>query len=121
MRELTFSREAERDIDLILDWSIEQFGNAAAARYAALIYHCCELLRVDPIGQSTSPGEASGIRLLHLKAGARSVPRSVGRVKHPRHFIVFRVLRNGDLEITRVLHDRMDLERFANADSPTDE
>jgi toxin ParE1/3/4 len=31
-------------------------------------------------------------------------------VKHPRHFLLYRIRADGQVEIGRVLHDSMDLE-----------
>ncbi|HVJ84149.1 MAG TPA: type II toxin-antitoxin system RelE/ParE family toxin [Caulifigura sp.] len=120
MRELTFSPSADQDIDSILDWSIEHFGEAASSRYAILIYHCCELIRADPLGQSTHVSETTDFRLIHLKSGSRSAPPAA-RVKHPRHFILFRVVSESTIEISRVLHDRMNMGDHLPGAAPTGE
>ena len=31
------------------------------------------------------------------------------KVKNPRHFVIYRILKSGIIEITRILHERMDL------------
>jgi plasmid stabilization system protein ParE len=36
------------------------------------------------------------------------VSRSVGRIRKPRHFLLYRVAGDGSLEIGRVLHDSVD-------------
>ena len=37
--------------------------------------------------------------------------KSIGKVTHPRHFLLYRALTGGPVEIGRALHDGMDLKR----------
>jgi toxin ParE1/3/4 len=39
------------------------------------------------------------------------VPTKTTRVRRPRHLIVYRVTADGCVEVVRVLHDAMELER----------
>lgn len=54
---------------------------------------------------------AQAARTYHLRHSRDHVDDTVGRVRRPRHFLLYRMRSDGDVEIARVLHDRMDLER----------
>ena len=46
----------------------------------------------------------------HLWHSRNLVPVADGRVKNPRHFLLYRTRSTGRVEIGRVLHDSMDFE-----------
>jgi toxin ParE1/3/4 len=52
---------------------------------------------------------AEGVRTYHLEFSRGRV--SGGRVKEPRHFLVYRRRPDGLVEVARVLHDTRDLSR----------
>jgi toxin ParE1/3/4 len=83
------SPEAESDLNQLLQWSEEHFGQGAALRYAGLIIQALHDLEADPgrPGAKTLPKLQPGLLLYHL-AGSRD--RVAGpRVKTPRHFILY--------------------------------
>ncbi|KAB2874880.1 MAG: type II toxin-antitoxin system RelE/ParE family toxin [Bauldia sp.] len=102
---------AAADIESILAWSHEHFGVEARVRYEALIVQ--GILDVasspDRAGVHKRPEIADDARTYHLYASCRRVTAATGRVKEPRHFLLFRTRADGAIEIGRVLHDSMDL------------
>lgn len=104
---------AERDIGQILAWSHQQFGEQPRRRYEALLIRALVDVVDDPhrAGSRARPEIAAQARTYHLRHSRDRVPRAAGRVSRPRHFLLYRVRPDGQVEIGRVLHDSMDLER----------
>ena len=104
---------AERDIEQILAWSHQNFGEQARLRYEALLVRAIGDVVDDPgrAGSHARPEIAAEARTYHLHNSRDRVPRVPGRVSRPRHFLLYRTLLNGQVEIGRVLHDSVDLER----------
>lgn len=102
------SAAAKQDIIDILAWSAERFGKAARQRYRALLRTAISDIASDPTrpGSKTRPELGDGIRSWHLSLSRRRSP--VGSVRMPRHFLIYRVGRDG-VTIVRVLHDAMDI------------
>ena len=101
------SGSAQNDIAHALEWSFENFGAAAEARYSALIAAAIAHAAQDP----NTPGfkklaELPGETLSwHL---SQSVMHSTGdRVRKPRHVLICRWV--GDqLQVARLLHEVQD-------------
>lgn len=105
------SPEAEADFLDILEWSTRHFGVAAAKRYADLIIQALHDLEVDAErpGVQQRPELPTGVHTYHL---AQSHDRVAGgRVKAPRHFILYRI-EEQRLDVLRILHDSRDLARY---------
>jgi toxin ParE1/3/4 len=103
---------ARRDAAAILARSRKEFGEAAADRYAALIAQALRDIGDDP----ECPGSierhniaAKGTRTSHLWFSRSRV--SVPSVATPRHFLLYRCLDDGVIEVGRILHDSRDLQR----------
>lgn len=113
MLQYRLSPLAERDLEAILAWSHEHFGEQGRLRYEALIVRAILDVADDPRrpGCRSRPELASGVLTYHLFHSRDHVPRAQGRVRKPRHLLVVRVAADGALEIGRVLHDTMDLAR----------
>lgn len=82
-------------------------------RYAKLIKTAIEEIAADSeaAGSESRPEIAENCRTYHLfhcrkKAGARE-----NRINKPRHLLLYRVGKAGALEISRVLHDSMELDQ----------
>jgi len=107
------SPQAERDIDAILEWTHETFGERARLRYEALLTRAIMDVAEAPerMGSHDRPAIAAAARTYHLRFSRDRVKKSVGKVQRPRHFLLYRTLDDGRVEIGRVLHDGMDLER----------
>jgi toxin ParE1/3/4 len=102
---------AERDLASVLTWTHNHFGERARLRYEALIDRAIHDVANDPCragSESLSDLDGDG-RIYHLK-NCR-MPKRTGRVRKPRHVLLYRVTGDGCVEIGRILHDRMDLER----------
>ena len=100
------SAAAEADIQAILVWTLEQFGEAQAEVYADTISAALAALATGPdvFGTKTRGEIAPGLFTL-----------PVARLGHKgRHFIMFRIGQDKNrkaIEVLRVLHDAMDLAR----------
>jgi toxin ParE1/3/4 len=105
------SPEAEVDLDEILEWSDEQFGPGAALRYAELVIQVLRDLGSDPArpGAKQRPELPQSVYTYHLASSCERVWTG-GRVKTPRHFLLYRVAA-AHVEVLRILHDSRDLAR----------
>src|SRR5438132_11374996 len=94
------STTAERDIEGILRWTGEAFGSQQAQVYADLLAAALGRLLdgPEPPGSKARDEILLGLRTFH-----------VGRPG--RHFVLYRAPSLGVIEVVRVLHDAMELER----------
>lgn len=104
---------AERDIQEILAYSQEHFGEESRLRYEELLGRAILDVADEPelTGSALRAEIADTVRTYHLYFSRNRVASPPGRVKRPRHFLLYRITPEGDVEIGRVLHDSMDLER----------
>jgi toxin ParE1/3/4 len=107
---IVLSRAARRDIVEVLKWSAEHFGERAAGRYQALLKQALRDIAADPEcpGSQARPELATGVRAYHLRHSRDRVRSTLGIVRQPRHFVIYR-RRDRILDIVRVLHDVRDL------------
>lgn len=110
-RAVRLAAAAEADIEHILRWSAEQFGERQARAYAKTLAAALEALSetLAPLAARPRDDIAKGLFTLHV---AR-------RGRRGRHFVVFRIGDDEDIEVTevlRVLHDAMDLPRHVPPD-----
>jgi toxin ParE1/3/4 len=104
---------AEADFEEILRWTADQFGEAQARIYAETITAALNDLAAGPtiVGATERDDILKGIFTLHVARKSRK----------GRHLVMFRVGRTPDrevIEVLRLLHDAMDLQRHL---SPVDE
>jgi toxin ParE1/3/4 len=107
------SAAAEADYRQILRWTVENFSSAQARVYADTLGSALEAHVAGPdiIGARERPEIGSNIRTLHVARNGRK----------GRHFVMFRV---GDsegrnmIDVLRLLHDSMDLERHLPPTEP---
>ena len=97
---------AEADFEEILRWTVDQFGEAQARIYAETISAALNDLAAGPtvVGARKRDDILKGIFTLHVARKGRK----------GRHFVMFRVGRAPDrevIEVLRLLHDAMDLQR----------
>jgi toxin ParE1/3/4 len=113
MPQFVLAPAAEKDIDSILLWTEERFGEQARLRYEALLVQAItDVAKCPDLPGSHHRSEiAAATRTYHLFYSRNQVALAVGRVKRPRHFLLYRTRSNGLVEIGRVLHDSVDLER----------
>jgi len=100
------SAAAEADFRQILRWTVDNFGSAQARVYTDTLSSALKALSAGPsvIGVKERPEIGSNIWTLHVARNGRK----------GRHFIMFRVAGAQDskvIDILRLLHDSMDLER----------
>jgi toxin ParE1/3/4 len=113
MSRFRVSSLAEADIEAILEWTHEHFGENARVRYEALLLRA--ILDIasgrSGLGSVSCPEIAADARIYHIKHSRDRITRLIGRVRRPRHFLLYRLDSDGVIEISRVLHDSMDLNR----------
>lgn len=111
MPRVIVSPAAESDIQAILAWTHQHFGNRGRLRYEALLVRAILDVADDPgrPGSHTRPEIAPAARTYHLWHSRDRVEPATDRVRRPRHFLLYRTRDDGQVEIGRVLHDRMDL------------
>jgi toxin ParE1/3/4 len=82
-------------------------------RYQSLVSAALDDLAQDPyrVGSIDRPEIAAGCRTYHLSNSRKRAKREGGNVKAPRHFVVYRIREETKLDIARILHDSMDMER----------
>lgn len=101
------SGSAQDDIAHALEWSFENFGTAAEARYAALIAAAIAHAAQDPnaLGFKKRAELPGDVLSWHL---SQSVMHSTGgQVRKPRHILICRWA--GDqLQVARLLHEVQD-------------
>ena len=109
---------AEEDIESILAWTQEHLGERARLRYEALLIQAIIDVGASPElpGSNSRPEITASARTYHLFHSRNRVAAEVGRVKKPRHILLYRFRTEGAIEIGRVLHDSMDLERHLPAE-----
>ena len=93
------SQEASRDIENIWLYTIEKWSIEQADRYFNLIMDEIEYLAEDP----KSGKDYSKVRIGYFRSRIKS------------HFIFYKINRkNEEIEIIRILHQRMDIETRLN-------
>ena len=111
MLQYRVSPVAEADLEGILSWTLQTFGNQSRMRYYALISQAILDVADDPqrTGCLSRDILTAGASIYHLTHSRLHVPPASGRVKRPRHFLLFRIVDDGVLEIGRILHDSVEL------------
>lgn len=108
---------AEADIMAILARTGEAHGDAARIRYEALIAAGLRDVAADPLrpGSRAWPKIGNAIRTYHLRH-ARARAKSAGRVRTPRHLLLYRCASADLVGVGRVLHEAMDISRHVPAE-----
>lgn len=113
MPQYRLSAAARCDIIDILGWTQERFGEAARRRYEALIIAALRTILAnseDP-NAPLRPELGDGVRSWHLRHSREQARGIAGIVRRPGHFLLFRTQPSGLVEVGRVLHDAMEVER----------
>lgn len=104
---------AEADFNAIVEWTAERFGDGQARSYADVLSSVIDSLDEGPTvrGAKRRLDLGPDVSTLHVSREGR----------RGRHFVVFRVGRDGPDEVIvvlRVLHDAMDLTRHLPGAGP---
>ncbi len=104
--------QARIDLNELLDWTLENFGHEAAWRYEALILQAIRDIAANenPPGSRDRSELRVGLRTYSLSLSRDNVSASVGKVRSPRHFLMYR--RHEEerrIEILRILHEDRDM------------
>ncbi len=94
---------AEVDFANIIRWTTENFGVRRSRVYRETLIHAIGELADGPdvAGSRARDEIMKGIRTLHVARQGR----------RGSHFLMYRAARNSTIEIVRILHDRMDVQR----------
>lgn len=113
MSRFRLSPQAEQDIEAILEWTHDEFGEKTRLRYEALLTQAIIDVADDPerAGSHARPEIAAAVRTYHLRHSRNRVKKSIGRIHRPRHFLLYRVNSANKVDIGGVLHDGMELRR----------
>jgi toxin ParE1/3/4 len=109
--EVIIAPQARSDIASILAWTEENFGPQTLRRYSKLIATAIEQVAENPecAGSCSRPEIADRCQTYHLFFSRKAAGRAGDRVRHPRHFLLYRLTESGEVEIGRVLHDSMEM------------
>lgn len=99
MAKVILRQEAIDDLNRIWDYTFENWSEKQADKYYATIKFACNGIGEDPdVGKRY---DGVNKNLLGLKCG--------------KHIIFYQLLSENQIEITRILHERMDLEKKMKA------
>jgi toxin ParE1/3/4 len=94
MAKIKFTNNAVKDLTDIWSYTIETWSESQADKYYKLIINACSAIAKKPeIG----------------KAYPEIYPELMGKLTS-KHIIFYRVMEDQSIEITRILHERMDLK-----------
>lgn len=94
---------AELDFANILKWTTENFGQRQARAYRNTI--------VQALGEPTQGADVAGSKARDdIFPGLRTL-HVARRGRRGSHFIIYRIADESTIEIVRMLHERMDLQR----------
>lgn len=107
------SAAAEADFRQILRWTADNFGPAQARAYADTLSSALQALSAGPatLGARARPDIGNDVGTLHVARNGRK----------GRHFVMFRIGGAQDgkvIDVLRLLHDSMDLERHLPPNDP---
>ena len=116
MLRIRLSAEAQADIIHVLQWTQDRYGGGAGQCYERLLSSALRDLLADPLrlGSIARPKLGQDARTYHLRTD-----RTEAGIARPRHLILYR-MRPTTVEVGRVLHDAMELERHLTFDIPSE-
>jgi toxin ParE1/3/4 len=113
MPRLFIAPAAIKDMEAVLSWTQAEWGELASLRSEALLIRAILDAATNPDlpGSNRRPEIAASARTYHLTHSRNRVATGIGRVKRPRHFLLYRTRPDGIVEIGRVLHESMDIAK----------
>lgn len=108
MARYRLTEPAKADVAAILRTSEKRHGKQARIRYRALLSAAMRRVAADPEGPSTidQSGLMPGMRSFHIRHARADSGEA--KVAHPVHVLFYRIVAPGELEIVRIMHDRME-------------
>ena len=95
MAEFKLTNKAVEDLSIIWDYTFEVWSQRQADKYyESLILNCQEIADIPNLGKSYD-----------------GITQNLHGIKANRHIIFYRTLNENYVEITRILHERMDLKK----------
>lgn len=95
MAEYKLTNKAVEDLAKIWEYTFEVWSEKQADKYYNTLISCCQEIADNP----------------RLGKSYEGVTKSLYGIKTNRHIIFYRVLNENYIEITRILHERMDLKK----------
>lgn len=95
MVEFKLTIKAVEDLTKIWDYTCEVWSENQADKYYELLISSCQQIAENPL----------------LGENYDGITQSLFGVKTNRHIIFYRILNENHVEITRILHERMDLKK----------
>ena len=95
MAEFKLTNKAVEDLSTIWDYTFEVWSERQADKYYESIISNCQEIAENP----------------HLGKKYDGITQNLLGMKTNRHIIFYRTINEGYVEITRVLHERMDLKK----------
>lgn len=122
MRRYRLAAAARSDIARLIVHTENQFGTAARQRYQALLVTALRDIAADPecIGSTARPELGKTLRSYHLRHGRDRAARGNATVRRPRHLLIYRASARDRIDIVRVLHDAMELQRHMPSSDSND-
>lgn len=109
-RRLRLSREADEDQIDIWFYTAKKFGLEQAERYERLIGQAFRDIAEDPYRNGAVPRAEIAPGLFSYPISLSAV-RSGTRIHQAHHFILYLVLSEEEIGVSRVLHDSMEIAR----------
>jgi toxin ParE1/3/4 len=104
------TKGAQRDIEGIKDYTLENYGEQATDAYLNLVGQALQDLQIDPFRPGSRAREeiATDVRSYHISL---SRERANSTVKVPRHFILYFTPQFDRVDIAAIRHEAQDLAR----------
>lgn len=104
MAEWRLSRPAETQLAHILANSLQGWGGSGRDRYAALVIAAMQDVADDPVRNGSRQIEGA-LRIYHIRHSRRRTPDRSGRVRRPRHVLVYETAADGVVDILGLFYD----------------
>lgn len=95
MAKFVLTHKAVADLSAIWNYTFDEWSEEQADKYYKMLINTFTDISLNPQIGKNYEGVASNLLGYHIM----------------RHIIFYRLMNNGDVEITRILHDSMDLKR----------
>ena len=95
MAEFKLTNKAVEDLSKIWDYTFEVWSENQADKYYEMLISSCQEIADDPL----------------LGKNYNEITQNLFSMRTNRHIIFYRTLNESYVEITRILHERMDLKK----------